>query len=95
MIETRRNACLSQRSGAREGISNKGSRGFSPNMELEHAPYERRLWITKLQVEPNQIWNRFYISADPASPEKKKKRTRPGRGNSYRGARPRSRNPEV
>lgn len=49
MIETRRNATVATKRLAKASSGNKGSRGFSPYMELEHAPYERRLWITKLQ----------------------------------------------
>lgn len=62
MIETRRNAAAVATVERLASSGNKGSRGFSPYMELEHAPYERTFMDYKIAAprELTRFENRFY-----------------------------------
>lgn len=83
MIETRRNAAVATAERlAKASSGNKGSRGFSPYMELEHAPYERTFMDYKIAAPSlTRFENRFYISA----PTCLKRRKKEGGGGKKRG----------
>lgn len=74
MIETRRNAAVATAERlAKASSGNKGSRGFSPYMELEHAPYERTFMDYKIAAPSlTRFENRFYISAPTCLKRRKK-----------------------